>query len=491
MAEERIQIKKFLIGMILFLICNYSFSQQRENRLEVKPITFETHEGKKQSTDAEEGFFYVPENRKNPKSNIIKLHFVRFKSTNPNPGNPVIYLAGGPGGSGSYSAAGDRFQLFMAMREVGDVIAFDQRGTYKTEPYLVCPEPWDYPLDKPLNKIELNKILLEWATGCNNHWKEKGVDLGAYNTDESASDIEDLRTALGQDKFNLWGISYGTHLAMNFIKKYPTSVDKAVLAGVEGLDQTNKLPEDLNGTLNRLNKEIKNDKIANSITPDFIGSMKSIFDKLDENPVTVSMKDPKTKKNINVVVGKLDAQVAFYENMNERHDIQNLPLQISRLEKGEYELLASWAMDYRKKRRELAMTYLMDCSSGSDEKRIIAISQQEKTSLLGEALNLYGGFCNAWDYENLPDSFRTYSNTEVPVLFIVGSLDGRTPIENIDAFSDYYKNSQTMIIERGGHDDDLFIGDNRILDNILRFLKNGTIKDRIINRPPIKFSKKL
>ena len=75
-----------------------------------------------------------PENRRSPNGKTVELAFVRFKKTGTSPGTPIVYLAGGPGGSGIAAAQGTRFSLFMAMREFGDVIAFDQRGTGSSKP---------------------------------------------------------------------------------------------------------------------------------------------------------------------------------------------------------------------------------------------------------------------------------------------------------------------------------------------------------------------
>ncbi|MEM8892591.1 MAG: alpha/beta hydrolase, partial [Bacteroidota bacterium] len=83
----------------------------------------------KDTVQAELGTFMVPEDRSNPDSREIKISFIRFKSTNPNPASPIVYLAGGPGGSGIQTARSARFDLFMKLREVADVIAYDQRGT--------------------------------------------------------------------------------------------------------------------------------------------------------------------------------------------------------------------------------------------------------------------------------------------------------------------------------------------------------------------------
>src|SRR6478735_8695533 len=74
-------------------------------------------------TDAERGFFEVPEDRRDPASRRIRLSYVRFASTAAKPGPPIIYLAGGPGGTATGTFTGPRFPIAMALREVSDVIA--------------------------------------------------------------------------------------------------------------------------------------------------------------------------------------------------------------------------------------------------------------------------------------------------------------------------------------------------------------------------------
>ncbi|HEX8922871.1 MAG TPA: hypothetical protein VF766_15460, partial [Pyrinomonadaceae bacterium] len=122
-------------ALLFVIILSFTVSvaaQRKAGDLKLKPYVFENGKGEK--VEAELGVLLVPENRRNPQSNLIELAFVRFKSTAQNPGAPIVYLAGGPGGSGTGTATGSRFSLFMAMREVGDVIAFDQRGTGMSKP---------------------------------------------------------------------------------------------------------------------------------------------------------------------------------------------------------------------------------------------------------------------------------------------------------------------------------------------------------------------
>ena len=85
----------------------------------IHPHFFRSADG--QTVDAELGRLIVPQNQSRPDGSSIELAFIRFKSTASRPGPPLVYLAGGPGGSGIATVGGPRFPLFMAMREAGDV----------------------------------------------------------------------------------------------------------------------------------------------------------------------------------------------------------------------------------------------------------------------------------------------------------------------------------------------------------------------------------
>src|ERR1041384_7181327 len=181
-----------------------------------EPAKFSPHEyvaadGTK--VNAELGEFNVPENRSKADSKTITLRFVRFKSTSAKPGSPIVYLAGGPGGSGIEALRGTRFPLAMALREFGDVIAYDQRGVNRSGPDMRCNEQYMAPFDKPLDRVAGGPILAAAVAKCAERLRAAGVDITAYNTRESAADLEDLRKALGAEKLILWAISYGTHLS--------------------------------------------------------------------------------------------------------------------------------------------------------------------------------------------------------------------------------------------------------------------------------------
>ena len=204
-------------------------------------FTFKANSG--EEAEAFRGEVFVPENRSNPKSRDIPLRYVRFAATGTNPGAPIIYLAGGPGGSGVATAKWRRFPLFMAMREFGDVIALEQRGAGESNDTSECISDTIIPVDAVLPKAELLSRLRQSAVQCRAFWKKEGVDLSGYTTVESVQDLDDLRVHLGAEKITLWGISYGSHLALAALKDMDDRINRVVIASAEGLDQTVKLPQ--------------------------------------------------------------------------------------------------------------------------------------------------------------------------------------------------------------------------------------------------------
>lgn len=83
------------------------------------------------------GYLTVPENRNRSDSRNIRLAVATRKATalNPKP-DPILFLTGGPGGSGLGEGPG----IAKAWHPDRDVIFLDQRGALKSDPFLSCPE---------------------------------------------------------------------------------------------------------------------------------------------------------------------------------------------------------------------------------------------------------------------------------------------------------------------------------------------------------------
>lgn len=168
----------------------------------------------------------VPENRRVSGGRTIRLHTVLFKAQAPARDKPPIYLlAGGPG-----QAASEGFlplpEAFRRLRRHHDIVLVDQRGTGESHP-LRCVQDKDSKWDLTFNE----SLALEHSKRCFDRLR-LDTDLTAYTTDASADDIESVRKALGHQKIILFGVSYGTRLALRYVALYPASVHKQILEGV-------------------------------------------------------------------------------------------------------------------------------------------------------------------------------------------------------------------------------------------------------------------
>jgi pimeloyl-ACP methyl ester carboxylesterase len=473
-----------LIGILT--LCASVAAQQKAGSLKLKPYTFENAKGEKIA--AEFGTLLVPEKRSDPNSNLIELAFVRFKSTSSTPGPPIVYLAGGPGGSGIGAAQGSRFPLFMAFREIGDVIAFDQRGTGYSKPNLGCFENLSVPLDVAPTREAAIKSFRENSAGCASYWRNiQRVNLSGYNTNESADDLEDLRKALGVPKISLWSISYGTHLALTTIRRHPQSISRAMLAGTEGPDHTYKLPSNIQTHLEDLAAVIKADPQIGKEIPDFLGLMKSVFDRLDAQPETVEITDQRTKQKFKVIVNKFVLQTIVANNIGTTVTA-SFPALFYRASKGDLTNPAQVWVNITRGSVGSAMSFMMDCASGQTTERRERIAREAKETLLGDLSNFpFPDVCEAWKAPDLGDEFRAPVKSDVPVLFISGTLDARTPVSNAEEYRKGFSNSVHMIIDGAVHSDPLFLSSPKIKDGMLEFLRGQPVTTTKITAEPMKF----
>ncbi|HUE81479.1 MAG TPA: alpha/beta hydrolase [Pyrinomonadaceae bacterium] len=477
--------KGLVLVFLLPLLAVDVLAQQKAGDLNITPRVFESARGEK--VDVEFGELTVPENRQKPDSRLIQIAFIRFKSTAKSPAAPIVYLAGGPGGSGIAAARGSRFPLFMAMREIADVIALDQRGVGSSKPNLACKETVSFAPDKLQSRADLLETSRRQSKACAAAFKQQGVDLTGYNTNESADDLEDLRKAIGAKKISLWGISYGTHLSLATIKRHEKSIERVILAGVEGPSQTIKLPSNIQKHLEHIDRLVSADPNLSKDIPSFVNLVKTVLEEAERKPVTVEVTDPNTKQPVKVALNKLAIQLltAFSFGSGEAA----LPARYYAMSKGDFSLVAQgWLNVSRARGVGSAMTYMMDCASGLSDERRKQIVREAETTLLGDVMNFpFPGVCDAWGNPDAGAGFRAPVKSGVPALFISGTLDVRTPPSNAEEVRKGFPNSTHLIIEGAVHSDPLFLSSPQIKDVMIEFMKGQRISTTKITLDPLKF----
>ncbi|MCB9100172.1 MAG: alpha/beta fold hydrolase [Anaerolineales bacterium] len=166
------------------------------------------------------GILSVPENRSKPNSPTIDLVVAILKAPGPKVRpDPIIYLAGGPGGSAlsDLMSDPDTWPAYPFSQD-RDLIFIDQRGTGYSIPSLNCPE------------VEFDEVFDGSAEqACHDRLVAAGIDLTAYNTTENAADIAALAQALNYDSWNILGVSYGTRLALAVMRDHPAGIRSVIL----------------------------------------------------------------------------------------------------------------------------------------------------------------------------------------------------------------------------------------------------------------------
>lgn len=478
--------------IVSVMLCATSIALAQEGNagnINFTPTTYTPSNG--EAVEAERGTLWVPANRSKPDSGLYKLAFIRFKSTSDNPGTPIVYLAGGPGGSGIESARGGRFPLFMAMRAYGDVIAFDQRGTGISEPRPIITLTRDYPLDEPVDFAAFMKPLITQTKSQLDALEEDGLDLASFNTEENADDLNDLRIALGEDKISLWGISYGTHLGLSTIRRHGQHIHKAMLAGLEGPDQSIKLPSDQEALLEDLSERVKNDPELGEHIPDLMKLLRSVLEDLEQNPVMVKAFDMNVRERVDVLIDQWSMQFAIASLLGTTSSSRTIPQLVYNASQGDFMRVGNAAlMARRASDRQLVMALLMDCASGATEARLQHIALEADETLLGQTINfIFPEICAACGDIDLGDDFRGPLTSDVRTLFISGTLDGRTSVANAEALIPGFSDSEHLIIEGAGHSDELFLSSPEILKTIQEFMGDKPLSTNRIKLPPMKFAK--
>jgi pimeloyl-ACP methyl ester carboxylesterase len=252
------------------------------------------------------GVVVVPENYDQPDGRTIELFYLKLHSSSKSPEpDPLVYLAGGPGSSGSYELTANPllYQNIGKIRERRDIIAYDQRGTGFSN-YLLCA-PFESALgvlqdrDKNPQIAATIKDLQDTSMGIGYGALRAnlcgvgtrllaGVDLGQYNSVSSAKDIPALAKALGYTEgVNLYGTSYGTKLAQFAMRTVPESVNGVILDGPSGPAIPNAMWAGVKNVSPyvELFKQCGADTACNAAYPDLAKRFGALLEKLEKTPL--------------------------------------------------------------------------------------------------------------------------------------------------------------------------------------------------------------
>jgi pimeloyl-ACP methyl ester carboxylesterase len=415
------------------------------------------------SIDVERGLFFVPENRASPKSRVIAVHFLRFPALSVAAGRPPVFvLPGGPGYDFDFSDPATLRDM-NRLRRTREVIYVSQRG-YAGAPGFTAPlraegRPW--PLDEPITFARIAERHRAELGAAFEKWPGRGVDLRGYDILNIVDDVHELRAALGYDKIVLRGCSFGSQWSFSYIKRWPRTVDRALLSGVEPLDYAYDSAKWLWASMERLAKQAEADPALAGRIPrgGLLAALQGVIERLEKEPVTVAIEDPQDGRPVHVTLGADDLreQISSGGFMGDERDdsLGNWPLFILELHAGDYRLLAarSWEQRREASSRDL-IGALIDNSLGITAKRDAQLRAEPEERWLGDLNDFYHNTRDITPTPKVSDDFRADWPIEVPVLLVNGDLDWSTPVENARHARKFLKRGHLVEVRGGTHCDE-------------------------------------
>lgn len=248
----------------------------------------------------------VPENRQNETGKIY-LPVVRIIGTKNRAETPAVILGGGgPGGplylhEETVIANWNEFRKNL-LGEGGELILLDPRGSGEASPSLTCPDTADFysgALHIPLTVEEEYDIWEDITLDCLRQWNRR-VNLASYTTDATVDDMEAIRRALKIRQWDIIGLSHGTRLALELIRRHPDGVRAAILdSAVPADDETLQPRKPVESVLNRINESCARDEKCErygDLRENLDAATKRIADKTPSvtvdyfgNPLTVAL----------------------------------------------------------------------------------------------------------------------------------------------------------------------------------------------------------
>ena len=438
------------------------------------PCMFKLPAGITEGTDIQCGYLTVPSNHDQPEGQTIRLAVAIIKSLEAQPKvDPLFIAQGGPGGSTIDTYVTPLFSATSRIRTNRDLVLFDQRGTLYSQPSLYCTEYDQFVMDNlesDLSPEEYNRLFQEAMQKCRQRLVSQGINLSDFNSIENAHDIESLRLALGYEKINLYGVSYGTLLALHYMRLYPDSLRSVVLDGVVAPQLNTVLDNAANQdhAFRHFFDSCAADPDCNRDYPNLETVFYDLVAKFEETPARITLTDPEDNISFNAILDGEGFMGSVFQILYASSLIPALPKMIYAADKGDFTVLSSILSIFIFDRSmSYGMYFSAWCAEDADfnpqtvdlSKINPVLAEFEKNSPQ-EFLDT----CNNWQVQPLGPEADAPVVSDVPTLLLSGAYDPVTPAANAKVVAAGLSNSFSVTFPLGAHGQML---DNKCSDGIL------------------------
>ena len=447
----------------------------------LKNCTYNTEKG---AYAADCGTLVVPENRADPHSRLIALPVIVIRAHSAHPGVPIFRLQGGPGITNMVFPDASRFTANH------DVVLVGYRGVDGST-RLDCPEVSSAMEDSgDLLSEQSYRAVAAAYRSCADRLRSDGVDLAGYSIPEEVDDLDAARRALGYHQIDLVSESAGTRVAMIYAWRYPKSIHRSVMIGVNPPGNFLWDAKTTNEQIQRYSALCAQAASCRSRTPDLAASVKSSFAHV-----------PSHWGLLPIEKGDFKA-AAFFGLINETSAGGNsiaAPLTINSLlsaDKGDAS--GAWFLSVLARLTFPSSFVWGDLAaigrSDATYAKHFYASGANRGSLISAAGNdlLWAGglLVNAWPANPDENEYTRVQDSNVPTLLIGGNLDFATPPENATSeLLPHLANGREVVLSDLGHSDDFWpyepAAGTRLINT---YLDTGKVDTSLYTRNKVDFS---
>lgn len=393
------------------------------------------------------GWLVVPENRHRSGTRLISLPVVIFRASDQDTlTSPLVFIDGGPGYRAGLNYRREIDFWWSWIENIPkhyEVIVLGLRGTGLQKPDIHCPRledprvwasnvTWPPSAHSPLAK------LIAAAIDCRDRLIDKRVDLSAYNSRETATDIEELRKALGISTWTLYGVSYGSRIALTVLRHYGNGVNSIVLDSVFPPDASATLDQArfLRRSLEFLFSECRSSATCSRRFPDIEQRFEALREKLSQEPIRLRLSHQGFWPDMDVSIDDRAFLELIRSLLYLAFEIELLPHVIERTLTGDFGLLQTLAntvymsgdpegsslalmLSYLCHEKEVFDTSKATAQAIDDSGNFRRLIQEDRVRLL----------CPYWPAGKAEAIENTPVESDIPALLLTGAYDPVTPPE--------------------------------------------------------------
>jgi pimeloyl-ACP methyl ester carboxylesterase len=419
--------------------------------IELSPCRLE-HPFRMLALGADCGTFVTPENPDEPDGRKIELFVARVPAISFNKqSDPLFLIAGGPGTSAVdlYTSSSGPFDRIRRDR---DIILLDQRGTGRSN-RLDC----QYGNRNLFDRVD-DIRLAEDNAKCRDELSKR-ADLRQYTTSIAVRDLDDVRRALGYERINLFGNSYGTRVAQHYARRYPKSTRTLILDGVVNPEVVlgPAIAVDAERALERILKRCMGDTACSKAFKDPTADYRALRARLAVRPVPTMVSDAATGRPINFefTTRHLSAVLRFASYNDDQAALLPLSLHMATHESN-FTPLASQFRVFAQS-LEAAFAYGMHNSVACSEDTPLIdtgkldVAALDATHMGADQVRQLVDGCSAWPRGVVDADLHAPLKSEAAALLLSGADDPVTPPEYATLAQRAFADSKHVIIAGHGH----------------------------------------